>query len=75
MEMKYFVELGANPMEAIVAATRNGALILDKEDVLGTIKEGKQADMQVVNGDPLKSLDVLGQPDIVIIRGAVHNFK
>jgi imidazolonepropionase-like amidohydrolase len=75
MEMKYFVELGANPMEAIVAATRNGALILGKEDILGTIQEGKLADIQVVNGNPLKSLDALGQPEIVIIGGAVHVFK
>jgi imidazolonepropionase-like amidohydrolase len=75
MEMKYFVELGANPMEAIIAATRNGALILGKEDVLGTIQEGKLADIQVVNGDPLKSLDVLGRPEIVIRGGTVHDFK
>jgi len=26
-EMKYFVELGASPMETLVAATRNGAVI------------------------------------------------
>jgi imidazolonepropionase-like amidohydrolase len=75
MEMKYFVELGASPMDAIVAATRNGALILGKEDVLGTIKEGKLADIQVVNGNPLKSLDALGQPEIVVIGGTVHAVK
>jgi imidazolonepropionase-like amidohydrolase len=75
MEMKYFVELGASPMEAIVAATRNGALILGKEDVLGTIEEGKLADIQIIDGNPLKSLDVLGQPEIVIIGGTVHDFK
>jgi imidazolonepropionase-like amidohydrolase len=75
MEMKYFVELGANPMEALVAATRNGALILGKEDVLGTIQEGKLADIQIVNGNPLKSLDVLGQPETVIIGGSVHDLK
>jgi imidazolonepropionase-like amidohydrolase len=75
MEMKYFVELGANPMEALVAATRNGALILGKEDVLGTIQEGKLADIQVLSGNPLKSLDVLGRPETVIIGGSVHVFK
>jgi imidazolonepropionase-like amidohydrolase len=75
MEMKYFVELGANPMEVLVAATRNGALILGKEDVLGTIQESKLADIQIVNGNPLKSLDVLGQPETVIIGGSVHVFK
>jgi len=27
-EMKYFIELGASPMETIVAATKRGALVL-----------------------------------------------
>jgi len=71
-EMKYFVELGSSPMEAIVAATRNGALVLGKADELGTIEAGKLADIQIVKGDPLKSLDVLGSPEIVILNGKVH---
>jgi len=73
-EMKYFVELGASPMETIVAATRNGATILGKADELGTIEAGKLADIQVVKGDPLKSFDVLGKPEIVIVDGKVHRF-
>lgn len=75
MEMKYFVELGVSPMETIVAATKNGAIILDKEEELGTIEEGKLADLQVIGGDPLKSFDVLGQPEMVIIGGRVHRLK
>ncbi len=73
-ELKYFVELGASPMETIVAATKNGAIILGKEDELGTVEAGKLADLQVVSGDPLKSFDVLGKPEIVIIGGRVHRF-
>ncbi len=73
-EMKYFVELGASPMEAIVAATKNGATILGKADRLGTLEAGKLADLQVIGGDPLKSFDVLGKPEIVIIGGKVHRF-
>jgi imidazolonepropionase-like amidohydrolase len=73
-ELKYFVELGASPMETIVAATKNGAIILGKEDELGTVEAGKLADLQVVAGDPLKSLDVLGKPEIVILGGKVHRF-
>lgn len=75
MEMKYFVELGVSPMETIVAATKNGAIILGKEDDLGTIEEDKLADLQVIAGDPLKSFDVLGQPEMVIIGGRIHRFK
>lgn len=74
-EMKYFLELGTTPMETIVAATKNGALILGKEDELGTIEKGKLADIQVLSGDPLKSFDVLGKPEVVIIGGKVKIFK
>jgi imidazolonepropionase-like amidohydrolase len=73
-ELKYFVELGASPMEAIVAATRNGAMILGRADELGTVEAGKLADLQVVAGNPLESLDVLGTPEVVIIGGKVHRF-
>ncbi len=73
-EMKYFVELGATPMEAIVAATKNGALILGMADELGTIEAGKLADLQVVSRDPLKSLEALGTPELVFVNGKVHKF-
>jgi len=73
-EMKYFVELGCSPMEAIVAATKNGAIILGKEDEMGTVETGKLADLQVLSGDPLKSIDLLGRPEVVILGGKVHRF-
>lgn len=75
MEMKYFVELGVSPLETIVAATKNGAIILGKQDDLGTVEVGKLADLQVLSGDPLKSFDVLGKPEIVIVGGKVHRFS
>ena len=71
-EMKYFVELGASPMETIVAATKNGALILGMADELGTVEAGKLADIQVLGADPLKSFDALGKPEIVFVNGKLH---
>ncbi|HYA48274.1 MAG TPA: amidohydrolase family protein [Burkholderiales bacterium] len=73
-ELKYFVELGVSPMETIVAATKNGAIILGKSELLGTVEAGKLADLQVVKGDPLKSFDALGNPEIVVINGKIHRF-
>jgi imidazolonepropionase-like amidohydrolase len=73
-ELKYFVEMGVSPMETIVAATKNGAVILGKDDELGTVEAGKLADLQVVAGDPLKSFDVLGKPEVVIVGGKLHRF-
>ena len=74
-EMKIYVELGTTPMEAIVCATKNGAIILGQEKELGTIEAGKLADLQVLGGDPLKSFDVLGQPEMVMVGGKIHDFK
>lgn len=73
-ELKEFVALGVSPMETLVTATKNGATILGKADEMGTIEAGKLADIQVVRGDPLKTFDVLGNPEIVIVDGKVHRY-
>ncbi len=70
-EMEYFVRLGASRLEAITAATKNGALILGREGELGTVEKGKLADLQVVDGNPLKSFEALGHSVLVMIGGAV----
>jgi len=74
-EMKYFLELGASPMETIVCATKNGGVILDKEDEIGTIEPGKLADLQVLDGNPLVSFDALGNPCLVMVGGRIHKFE
>jgi imidazolonepropionase-like amidohydrolase len=73
-ELKEFVALGVNPMETLVTATKNGSIILGHADEIGTIEAGKLADIQVIKGDPLKSFDALGKPEIVIVGGRVHRF-
>jgi imidazolonepropionase-like amidohydrolase len=73
-EMKSYVELGVSPLETIVMATRNGAIILGRADELGTIEAGKLADLQIVHGDPLRSFDALGRPEIVFVDGKMHRY-
>ena len=73
-ELKEFVSLGVSPMETLVTATKNGSIILGHADEIGTIEAGKLADLQVVKGDPLKSFDALGKPEIVLVGGKVHRF-
>jgi imidazolonepropionase-like amidohydrolase len=73
-EMKYFVELGVPSLEAIVAASKNGALILGMADELGTVEPGKLADLQVIARNPLESLDALGAPELVFVNGKIHKF-
>jgi hypothetical protein len=69
LEMGYMTELGMSPMEAIIAATRNGAQMLGMGDKLGTIEAGKLADIIVVAGDPLKDIAVMKRVAIVIKDG------
>lgn len=70
-EMEHFVRLGMSRMETITAASKNGAIILGREEELGTIEKGKLADLQVVDGNPLESFKPLSQPSLVMIGGAI----
>ena len=59
MELKLLVDQGFSPEEAIQAGTRIAAEVLGMEDELGTIEEGKQADLIVVDGNPLEDMTLL----------------
>lgn len=60
-----------SPMEAIGSATRVNAALFRLEDRIGTVEPGKDADLLVVAGDPLRNLRVLQDPDNlkVIMKG------
>ncbi len=71
-EFGLLVEAGMTPMEAIKAATVWGADNLGKSDVLGTIAQGKYADIIAVDGDPLADVDELLDVDFVMKEGVVY---
>ncbi|MGQ0844134.1 MAG: amidohydrolase family protein [Sporichthyaceae bacterium] len=61
-ELEMFVQyMGMTPMDAIVAATRNGAFAMRMEGEVGTLEVGRLADVLVVDGDPLADITVLQQ--------------
>jgi len=68
-ELKNFVEAGWSVPEALVAATKTNAEILDMDDRLGTLQPGKLADVLVVDGKPDENLDDLAKVNIVIRDG------
>jgi hypothetical protein len=70
-EMELLVEAGLSPMEAIMAATKVGADYLGKGDILGTVEEGKLADLIVVHGDPLRNITETRRIDAVIKDGEI----
>jgi imidazolonepropionase-like amidohydrolase len=70
-ELKLLVEAGMTPMQAIQAATRVNAELLQWEERLGTIEAGKLADIIAVPGDVLHNLALLEKVSFVMLGGKV----
>lgn len=66
LELRFLVDLGMDPMTAIVAGTRTSAELLGLSDRLGTLTVGKTADLILCDGDPLADIGVLGDPGNIV---------
>ena len=62
-------KLGVPAMEAIRAATYWPSVAMGVSDEVGTISEGKYADIIAVRGDALRQIALLQRVDILIKRG------
>ncbi len=71
-EFALMVEAGMSEMDAIRAATINAANLLKVDKELGTISEGKFADMVAVKGDPLEDIRLLENIPFVMKNGQVY---
>lgn len=59
-DLEYFVDLfGYSTFDALLAATRDGGAAADPTGMVGTLEEGKYADLVIVDGDPLTDVRVL----------------
>jgi imidazolonepropionase-like amidohydrolase len=70
-ELGWFVKAGMTPEQALLAATKNGAALLGKEQVLGAVAPGYFADLVAVDGDPLKDIDVVLKNVKWVMKGGV----
>ena len=70
-EMEFLVDTGLSPMQAIQAATKVGAAYLGREKDLGTVEEGKLADLVILRGDPLKEIHHTRNVETVIKDGEI----
>jgi imidazolonepropionase-like amidohydrolase len=68
-ELAGFVEAGLTPLEALRTATLNPATLFKKTNELGSIQQGKLADLVVLEGDPLIDINNTKRVDTVIVNG------
>ena len=58
-ELERMVAYGMSPMEAILTSTSAAARLIGIDDQVGTIEPGKQADIVLIEGNPLKKINLL----------------
>jgi imidazolonepropionase-like amidohydrolase len=68
-EVRFLTEIGMSPLEAIRAATLQGARLMAAEGEIGSLQVGKRADIISVAGDPLEDISALSEVRLVMKNG------
>jgi imidazolonepropionase-like amidohydrolase len=69
------VELGMTPAQAIVAATKNGALASKALADYGTLETGKLADLVMLDANPLENISNIRKLSLVMKDGVVVDHR
>ncbi|MEO7983704.1 MAG: amidohydrolase family protein [Bacteroidota bacterium] len=72
-ELELYVAAGLTPMEAIQAATIIPARVMHTDQQTGSIKKGKQADLVIIDGDPLQQIRNIRKVWMVIKEGQQYD--
>jgi len=72
-ELELLVEAGFTPAEAIHIATANGAEFLGLSAKVGTLAQGKSADIMVIHGDPIARIADIEKVEIVFKDGVGYD--
>jgi len=64
----YVDHAGIPPLEVLRWATKNGGELFGQPDKVGTIEEGKFADLVVVDGDPSDNIGVLRDGVVAVMK-------
>ena len=71
-EAQYYVEAGMTPLQALRSATIEPAVLLEAEDEIGSLEEGKYADIVAVEKDPTEDIKALRNILMVMKGGKVY---
>src|ERR1043165_3392363 len=71
--IELLVEAGFSPVEAIQIGTFNGAKYLGRQDHIGSVAVGKNADLVVVKGDPATRIADIENVEVVFKDGGGYD--
>lgn len=74
-EMRWLVQGGFQPVEALRMATSAAARSIGLQEEIGTLAPGHAADFLIVDGDPLANIGDLARIETVIIGGEIRQLK
>ena len=66
-ELRFLVDAGLSPMQAIEMSTARAAECIGLERDLGTLSAAKYADLLVLDGDPLQDVNILTHQDKLLM--------
>ena len=75
LEIEQMVLFGMTEMQALISSTRTSADLNGVADQLGTVEEGKLADLVVISGNPLENISNIRKVKMVIKDGNMVNMK
>ena len=71
--VQLLMEMGLTVEQAVQVATLNGAKYLERDDQIGTVEEGKRADLVLMRGDPGADPEALRRMTLVFKDGVGYD--
>jgi imidazolonepropionase-like amidohydrolase len=71
-ELELYVAAGLSPIEAIQTATIVPATVMNQGSILGSVETGKNADLILIDGDPLENIRNIRKVSLVIKNGQAY---
>jgi imidazolonepropionase-like amidohydrolase len=68
-ELQLWVRAGIPPAVALQAATSNAARLLKRDERIGSIRRGHDADLLIVDGNPLEDITSTERISMVVFKG------
>lgn len=71
-ELEAMLDAGMSNADLLRSATINSAMVLNKDNILGSVNTGKTADLLLLNSNPLENINAVKDIELVIKSGKPH---